>query len=249
MWRRPISLMASSAYFATSTASPSAISPAARTLPSATTCGGQNARSAATMARPVMSLVRSDSPIILSSWSASQPIVSAAASSICPARRRVSGRNSASALSTIGSNLYASMPAGIATSGPSRTPAIAAAPPAITAATFRDLPGCSSLSGPSLTTRTLPKRSGRFTGLPVTRRFSLMCSNESVSASRLPDWWPWPERCQAGHSWGPGKVVVGWHPCDCPVALAQPGKGHLAVRCAEPGCTSAWFKPRCGAGS
>lgn len=61
-----------------------------------------------------------------------------------------------------------------------------------------------------------------------------------------PSWWNYPTKCEAGHEWAPGLVVVAWHPCDCPRAIAQPGRGHLVVRCGTPGCTSAWFKPRCG---
>jgi hypothetical protein len=69
---------------------------------------------------------------------------------------------------------------------------------------------------------------------------------DAVDVQR-PGWWEWPERCQAGHEWSPGKVIVSWHPCKCAAALANPaGNGHRVVRCREPGCTSAWFKPQCG---
>lgn len=64
-----------------------------------------------------------------------------------------------------------------------------------------------------------------------------------MSIPRLPDWWPWPAECQAGHPWGPGKVIVAWRPSDCPAALAKPGKGHQVVRCGTAGCTSAWYDP------
>jgi len=49
----------------------------------------------------------------------------------------------------------------------------------------------------------------------------------------LPEWWCFPVRCQAGHAWGPGRVIVSWSPCDCPPAVArQPkGPGHRTVRC------------------
>jgi hypothetical protein len=67
-----------------------------------------------------------------------------------------------------------------------------------------------------------------------------------VSGPRLPARWEWPEQCQAGHPWGPGRVIVGWQPCQCAAALAEPGKGHQVVCCHEPGCTSAWYKPRHG---
>ena len=76
---------------------------------------------------------------------------------------------------------------------------------------------------------------------------SLTCSNRAVGV-QLPDWWGVPAQCQAGHGWGPGLVIVSWHPCDCPAALAEPGNGHQVVRCGTAGCTSAWYEPRHGPG-
>src|SRR5215467_8051194 len=68
----------------------------------------------------------------------------------------------------------------------------------------------------------------------------------AVTQLGVPDWWPYPPRCQAGHAWGPGRVIVSWSPCDCPGAMTDPGRGHQVVRCGEPGCTSAWYRPRHG---
>jgi hypothetical protein len=50
-----------------------------------------------------------------------------------------------------------------------------------------------------------------------------------------------------GHGWGPGRIIVGWMPCDCPPARAERehGPGHIVVYCdAAPGCRSAWYRPR-----
>jgi len=69
-----------------------------------------------------------------------------------------------------------------------------------------------------------------------------------VDQTTRPAWWPYPDHCQAGHPWGPGRVIVGWSPCDCPGALTLPGRGHLVVRCRTTGCTSAWYQPRHGQG-
>lgn len=66
------------------------------------------------------------------------------------------------------------------------------------------------------------------------------------SGACLPAWWPYPARWPAGHPWGPGLVIVAWHPCDCPGALAEVGTGHQVVRCGTAECTSAWFRPRYG---
>jgi hypothetical protein len=60
---------------------------------------------------------------------------------------------------------------------------------------------------------------------------------------RRPSWWSYPERCHRGHEWGPGRVIVGWMPCDCPSAITASGMGHLWVRCQEPGCSSVWYQP------
>ena len=62
-----------------------------------------------------------------------------------------------------------------------------------------------------------------------------------------PNWWCYPERCANGHEWGPGRIIVGWMPCDCPPARAERehGPGHMVVYCdAAPGCRSAWYRPR-----
>src|SRR5258708_39295971 len=88
----------------------------------------------------------------------------------------------------------------------------------------------------------------RVINLPASGALSHACSNERVSARRLPDWWPYPTACEAGHAWSPGKVIVSWRVCDCQGALAyqERGAGHLVVHCAEQGCNSAWYKPRHG---
>jgi hypothetical protein len=55
------------------------------------------------------------------------------------------------------------------------------------------------------------------------------------------------ERCQNGHKWGPGRIILSWMPCDCPPAMAdrEKGPGQMVVHChAAPGCQSAWYKPR-----
>jgi len=48
---------------------------------------------------------------------------------------------------------------------------------------------------------------------------------------RRPDWWFYPERCQHGHEWGPGRVLVSFTRCDCAAVLAAYGEtgglGHL----------------------
>jgi uracil phosphoribosyltransferase len=61
-----------------------------------------------------------------------------------------------------------------------------------------------------------------------------------------PTWWDYPAGCPAGHPWGPGRVIVGWMPCDCPGALRHPGRGHLWVRCGTKDCTATWYRPRHG---
>lgn len=68
---------------------------------------------------------------------------------------------------------------------------------------------------------------------------SNLCSTTTVDRnwqeqSRL------PSHCRQGHPWGPDQVTVGWAPCDCPVALADSGRGHLIVRCRHAGCTETW---------
>lgn len=43
-----------------------------------------------------------------------------------------------------------------------------------------------------------------------------------------------PSRCDWGHYLGRGgRVIVGWEPCGCPPALADParGYGHIWLRC------------------
>jgi hypothetical protein len=74
---------------------------------------------------------------------------------------------------------------------------------------------------------------------------SLTCSNRVVGVCR-PAWWCYPERCQNGHEWGPGRIILSWMPCDCPPAAAarEHGPGHLVVHCQAPGCRSAWYQPR-----
>jgi hypothetical protein len=68
---------------------------------------------------------------------------------------------------------------------------------------------------------------------------------EAGDRRRLPAWWAYPERCENGHEWGPGKVAVSWSPCQCrPAREAQPrGSGHLTVECRTPGCRSVWYQP------
>ena len=61
-----------------------------------------------------------------------------------------------------------------------------------------------------------------------------------------PDWWQYPHHCQHGHEWGPGRVIVGWMPCDCPGAMTEPGRGHLWVRCRADGCPAIWYQPAHG---
>jgi hypothetical protein len=61
---------------------------------------------------------------------------------------------------------------------------------------------------------------------------------------RRPEWWKYPERCHRGHEWGPGRVIVGFMPCDCPAAVAVVERGHLYVRCrAGRDCPSIWYRP------
>jgi hypothetical protein len=64
-----------------------------------------------------------------------------------------------------------------------------------------------------------------------------------MSTVRRPSWWSYPLACAAGHPWAPGRVIVGWMPCDCPAAAREPGRGHLWVRCRAEGCASIWYKP------
>jgi hypothetical protein len=64
---------------------------------------------------------------------------------------------------------------------------------------------------------------------------------------RRPAWWFYPERCESGHEWGPGRVLVSWMRCHCaPARAAHPQRaawGHLKVACTEPGCTFVWYRP------
>jgi len=59
---------------------------------------------------------------------------------------------------------------------------------------------------------------------------------------RRPDWWPYPERCENGHEWRHGRVLVSWQRCWSPGAQTlHPDRaiwGHFAVACREPGCRS-----------
>jgi hypothetical protein len=48
---------------------------------------------------------------------------------------------------------------------------------------------------------------------------SLTCSNRVVGVCR-PAWWCYPERCENGHEWGPGLIIVSWTMCDCPPVQA-----------------------------
>jgi hypothetical protein len=59
----------------------------------------------------------------------------------------------------------------------------------------------------------------------------------------LPSWWSYPEQCDLGHEWGPGRVIVGWRTCaECPNGRAN-HNGHRWVRCRAEGCTSFWYDP------
>jgi hypothetical protein len=61
-----------------------------------------------------------------------------------------------------------------------------------------------------------------------------------------PDWWTYPDECQEGHPWGPGRVIVSWMPCACdPAQKAQDrGPGHRVVECRTKGCRSVpWYDP------
>jgi hypothetical protein len=75
-------------------------------------------------------------------------------------------------------------------------------------------------------------------------RGSKLCSTIGMSAVVRPDWWCYPLQCSAGHPWAPGRVTVGWMPCDCPSARAHGVLGHLWVRCRTEGCPSIWYRPR-----
>lgn len=78
-------------------------------------------------------------------------------------------------------------------------------------------------------------------------RFSHTCSNRSMGV-QLPEWWCYPTRCQNGHEWAPGRVIVSWMLCDCPPAVAASGQAagarHRTVRCLVEGCGSVWYSPR-----
>jgi hypothetical protein len=64
---------------------------------------------------------------------------------------------------------------------------------------------------------------------------------------RRPAWWCYPERCENGHEWGPGLVLVSFTRCGCPPVRAAYGEtgglGHLTVACRAPGCTTTWYTP------
>jgi len=65
-----------------------------------------------------------------------------------------------------------------------------------------------------------------------------------MSSVVRPDWWCYPLQCPAGHPWAPGRITVGWMPCDCRNAQANNVLGHLWVRCRAEGCTAIWYRPR-----
>jgi len=65
-----------------------------------------------------------------------------------------------------------------------------------------------------------------------------------MSSVVRPDWWCYPLQCPAGHPWAPGRITVGWMPCDCRNAQANNVLGHLWVRCRADGCRSIWYRPR-----
>jgi hypothetical protein len=90
------------------------------------------------------------------------------------------------------------------------------------------------------TTRCLACGPGRDRPLPP-----LTCSNRLMDVRR-PDWWTYPDQCQHGHQWGPGRVIVSWMPCQCAPARAARarGSGHRTIACREPGCTSVYYEPR-----
>jgi hypothetical protein len=54
-----------------------------------------------------------------------------------------------------------------------------------------------------------------------------------------PAWWYYPEQCENGHEWRPGRVLVSFTRCNCRPVRAAYGKsgglGHLTVACREPG--------------
>jgi hypothetical protein len=64
---------------------------------------------------------------------------------------------------------------------------------------------------------------------------------------RRPGWWRYPEACENGHEWGPGRVLVSFTCCGCPAVWAAYGEtgglGHLTVACGEPGCRSVSHDP------
>jgi hypothetical protein len=77
-------------------------------------------------------------------------------------------------------------------------------------------------------------------------RLSNSCSTIEMTKSDgevRPQWWRYPLSCSAGHPWAPGRIIVGWMPCDCPGAMREPGRGHLWVRCKTPGCAGIWYRP------
>ena len=64
---------------------------------------------------------------------------------------------------------------------------------------------------------------------------------------RRPAWWLYPEQCENGHTWAPGRVLASFTRCFCAPVLAAYGEtgglGHLTVQCGEPGCDSTWYTP------
>jgi hypothetical protein len=62
----------------------------------------------------------------------------------------------------------------------------------------------------------------------------------------LPDWWTYPTKCERGHRWGPGRVIVSWQPCGCGPAreILAKGSGHRTISCRVPGCGATHYQPR-----
>ncbi len=54
-----------------------------------------------------------------------------------------------------------------------------------------------------------------------------------------------PARCANGHLLGPGRVMLGWHACDCPPVRAADTGGHRTWACRTCSNTQCW--PPCQA--
>lgn len=67
---------------------------------------------------------------------------------------------------------------------------------------------------------------------------SQTCSTDRMRDFLRPDWWPYPAACRQGHTWGPGRVTVGWIPCGC-----GGGPGTSPSGCGQPGCRETWHDP------